>query len=141
MSHRRGGTHSHSSEGRVGSSHQIGPQPVALAIPGDIHGAFLSEIAHQIGPGDTHPTLVQPALQVYLQPQGQETPHDMADAAVIGLVVDGFDLQGRLGLTKGCIQNGPQAAISPRGIPDTRDLRKKGGDQRGQSRARDRYPV
>ena len=73
------------------------------------------EITHQVGPRDVDPAGLEASLQVDLQAQRQEAGHDVADAGVVPVVVEGSDLQCRLLLAKGALHP-PQALVGPRDL-------------------------
>jgi hypothetical protein len=67
-----------------------------LAVGLDVNGLDLREVAHEVGPGDVGLLLVEPTLQVDLEPQGEEAHDDVADRVAVGVVVDRADIEDGL---------------------------------------------
>ena len=110
-------------EGLGGMAEAVGAQAIADAVEIDDHRLQPGEVAHQVGPGRRETLGVEPALQVDLEAQGQEATDDVADHAVVALVEDRADLEGRLHLAE-------RALDPPQGFVGLRDL---GGGQVGAS--------
>jgi len=70
-------------EGCMRVSFQVGPDPVEDAIPSEVNRLQACQVIHQVGPGYVDSFLFELPLKVYLQAQGQETPHDVTDPGVV----------------------------------------------------------
>ena len=77
-------------------ANSVGAQSIAGAVEIDDHRLQPGEVAPQIGPGHGEAFGVEPALQVDLEAQREEAAGDMADHAVVALVEDRADVEGRL---------------------------------------------
>jgi hypothetical protein len=72
-------THASGGERRRRLPAQLGSESIALLVDGDVDRAQLGEVAHQVGPGDVDAPLVEPALQIDLEPEREEAPDDVPD--------------------------------------------------------------
>ena len=79
---------------------QVRPEPVAFAVEIDDHGLDSGEIAHQVGPGRLDLVLVEPDLEIDLEPQREETADDVADRVLVEVVEDRPDLERGLSSRK-----------------------------------------
>ena len=80
---------------------KIGAEKIRAAVGLKMDGLHLAQIAHQRRPGDIRLALVQPALEVHLEPQRQEPGHDVADRGIVAMMENRPHLDGALRLPEG----------------------------------------
>ena len=74
---------------------EVGAESVALAVGLDLDGLDVGEVAHEVGPGDVDVLLVQPTLEIDLEPEREEARDDVADRVPVGVVMDRADIEDR----------------------------------------------
>ena len=72
----------------MGRPLKISAEEIRAAVGFKMDGLHLAQIAHQRRPGDIRLALVQPALEVHLEPQRQEPGHDVADRGIVAMMED-----------------------------------------------------
>lgn len=91
---------------------KVGAEKIRTAIGLKMDGLHLAQIPHQVRPGDLHLALIQPALQVHLEPQRQEPGHDVADRGLVPMMEDRSHLERAFCLPESPLHP-PQTFICP----------------------------
>ena len=94
----------------MGQANHIRAQLVTLTVKFQQNSVHLTQIPHQVRPGDFYFPFVDPLLQVDLESQGQETGDYVAYTGIIPVMIQGTNFQGGFLLPESSF-NPPQAFV------------------------------
>jgi hypothetical protein len=77
-------------KGLIRRARHVGAQLVTLAVQLHEDRLHLAQIPPQVRPGNLMFSLLQALLQVHLQAQGQKRSHQVAQAGVVPVVIEGL---------------------------------------------------